>query len=299
MSIIVTGATGRFGLLAVEALLKRGVPAGEIIATGRNQANLAALRDNHGVRVRLADYEDRESLTEAFAGGTRVLLVSSSEVGRRRVAQHRNAIDAAAAAGVELLAYTSVPRVDTTRLLLAEEHIGTERYLRASGVPHVLLRNGWYMEKYTGMVDHAMETGVLTGAAGDGRVTPATRADLAEAAAIAIGGAVEQSRVYELGGDESFTMTEFAELLTTLTGKAIVYADMPVERFAGELTGKGVPAPMARILADSEAAAARGELVVETGDLGRLLGRTPTTLKEALHDVLGRDPGHALRRRTS
>ena len=148
MSIVVTGATGQLGRLAVEALLSRGVPAEQIVATGRRVEAIADLQDR-GVTVRRADYTDPESLRAAFAGAEKVLLVSSSEVGQR-LPQHGNVIAAAKDAGVRLIAYTSIPKADTSTLLLAAEHKATEQLLAESGVPHVVLRNGWYIENYTG-----------------------------------------------------------------------------------------------------------------------------------------------------
>jgi len=133
MSIIVTGATGQFGRLAIEALLRRGVPADQVVAVGRNVAGIADLAER-GVAVRRADYNDPDSLRTAFAGAEKLLFVSGSEAGQR-VAQHRAVIAAAREAGVRLVAYTSILRADTSDLMLAEEHLATERALIDSGLP--------------------------------------------------------------------------------------------------------------------------------------------------------------------
>jgi NAD(P)H dehydrogenase (quinone) len=164
MKIVVTGATGQLGRLTVEALLRRGVPASDITATGRRTEALADLA-GQGVHVHRADYTDPTSLREAFTGADRLLLVSGSEVGQR-VQQHGNAIDAAVEAGVGLVAYTSIPRADRSSLLLAEEHRATETLLADAGVTSVLLRNSWYIENYTAQLPLYLEHGIAGAAAG-------------------------------------------------------------------------------------------------------------------------------------
>src|SRR6201994_4854839 len=209
MIIAVTGATGPFGRPAIEALIRRGQPAGQIVAIGRDQAKLDSLREL-GVTVRRADYGDPDSLRAALAGVGRLLFVSGSEVGQR-VAQHRAVVDAARAAGIGLVVYTSIPKADTSDMVLAEEHLATEQALIASGLPYVFLRNGWYLENYTAQLPVVLEHGLI-GAAGEGRISAATRADLAEAAAAAVAGEASGNQVYELGGP-AFTPAELdAEL---------------------------------------------------------------------------------------
>jgi NAD(P)H dehydrogenase (quinone) len=284
MSIVVTGATGHLGRLVVEALLQRGVPAGEIVAAGRNTDRLADLADR-GVQVRRIDFTDPATLTEAFTGADRVLLVSSSEVGRR-AEQHRNAIDAAKEAGVTLLAYTSIAQADTTAMLLAAEHQATEQYLRESGVPFTLLRNGWYLENYTAQLPVALEHGAIIGSAGEGRVSAATRADYADAAAAVLTGEGHAGKAYELGGDQAFTLPELAAEITRQTGTEVTYRDLPVAEYTQVLVGAGLPEPAAAVFADSDLGIARGELLVESGDLSRLTGRPTTSLADSLAAAL-------------
>lgn len=276
--IVVTGASGQLGRLVVEALLERGVTADRIVATARDTSKIADLADR-GVQIRAADYTDRASLDAALAGADRVLLVSSSEVGQRS-SQHQNVIDAAVAAGVDLLAYTSIAKADTGGLALAAEHLATEEALAASGLRHVLLRNGWYVENYTDQLASTLEHGTVLGAAGDGVVSAATRGDLAEAAATVLL-AEDPARVHELGG-AGFTLTDLAATISDVTGQAITYTDLPVEAYEAALAGAGVPAPFAAILADSDAGIARGALQVPVTDLERLLGRPATPLAEAV-----------------
>ena len=158
--IVITGATGNLGQHVIARLLET-VPASNIIAAVRNPAKAAGLAAK-GVQVRQADYNSADSLDAAFKGATKVLLISSSEVGQR-TAQHQNVVDAARRAGVQLLAYTSVLHADTSPLGLAAEHVATEAAIRASGLPFSLLRNGWYLENHTEHLAPVLEHGVVLG----------------------------------------------------------------------------------------------------------------------------------------
>ena len=257
MTIVVTGATEPFGRPAIEALLAQGVP------------------------VKVAPYEDLEALTAAFAGADQVLFVSGSEPGGR-IEQHRNVVEAAKAAGVGRVVYTSAPKADTTDMKLAADHKATEELLAESGVPNVILRNGWYIDNYN--VDNARAHG-LFGASADGRIAGATRADLAEAAASALLTDDHAKTVYELGG-EPFTMTELAAEISRQSGQEVTYTDLGEEKYAEMLIGVGLPAEFAAILADSDRAAAHGALFVERTDLETLLGRPATPLATAIGAAL-------------
>lgn len=284
MSIIVTGATGHLGRLAVEALLARGVPAEHIVATGRRIDTLTDLQQR-GVTVRRANYTDPASLRAAFAGAEKLLLVSSSEVGQR-LPQHRNAITAAKDAGVGLIAYTSLTRADTSTLLLATEHRGTEQALAESGVPHVLLRNGWYTDNYTDQLPTYLQHGIL-GSAGTGQVSAATRADYAEAAAAVLTTDGHEGAVYELGG-EPFTMPKLAAAVSAATGQDVTYTDVPVDQYTQILLGAGLPEPVAAVYADGDRGVADGELYVEGNGLDKLIGRAPTSLTDAVIAAVAR-----------
>jgi NAD(P)H dehydrogenase (quinone) len=278
MTIVVTGATGHLGRLAVEALLNRGVPAGQIIATGRRTEALAGLAER-GVVVRRADFDDEASLREAFTGAEKLLLVSGSEVGQR-ARQHANAIEAAKAVSVRFIAYTSIAKADASTLLLADEHRATEQLLAEAGVPHALLRNSWYIENYTGQLPVYLQHGIA-GAAGTGRVSAATRADYAEAAAAVLAGDGHSGAVYELGG-VPFTMADLAEVVSAATGQAVSYTDLPVEQYEAVLVEAGLPEPVAAVFADGDRGVADGELLVDGNDLEKLIGRAPTSLSDAV-----------------
>src|SRR4029450_6840103 len=208
MSIVVTGATGHLGRLVVEALLPRGVAAEQVLAPARRTQALGDLAER-GVVVRRADFNDEASLPEAFADADKLLLVSGSEAGQR-VHQHGNAINAAKAAGVRFIAYTSGVRANTSTLLVNQDHRATERLLAEALIPHALLRNSWYLENYTGQLPVYLERGIV-GAAGAGKVSAAKRAAYAGAAGAVLVGEGHAGAVYELGG-EPFTMAELAEV---------------------------------------------------------------------------------------
>lgn len=284
MSIVVTGATGHLGRLVVESLLGRGTPAGQIVAVGRAVERLAGF-SGRGVQVKAMDYDDAASVAEALRGATKVLLISGSEVGRR-VEQHRAVIDAATAEGVELVAYTSIANADTTGMKLAAEHQETEALLAQSGLPYVLLRNGWYLENYTEQLPGTLAQGAFAGSAGEGRVSAAARADYAEAAAAVLQAEDQAGKVYELGGDQAFSMADLAGEISAATGQRIIYQDLPAADYAAMLTGVGVPAAFADILADSDLGIARGDLLVTSTQLSGLIGRPTTLLSEAVRSAV-------------
>ncbi|KNX38506.1 SDR family oxidoreductase [Luteipulveratus halotolerans] len=284
MTILVTGATGHLGRLTIDALLRRGTPATDIAALVRDPGKATDLSDL-GVDVRVGSYDDPAALDVALQGVDRVLLVSGSELGRR-ITQHQNVIDAAARAGVSLVAYTSAPRADVSPLGLAKEHWATEQALADSGLPSVVLRNGWYLENYTGQISTQVEHGVVLGAAGDGRVSAAARADYAEAAAVVLTQDDHAGQVYELGGDAPFTMSDYAAEVAKASGAAVEYRDLPQAEYAAALVSAGVPEPFAEVLADNDAGLKGGALLVETGDLSRLIGRPTTSLAEGVRAAL-------------
>ncbi|MFD0020051.1 SDR family oxidoreductase [Streptomyces sp. NPDC058382] len=285
MPIVVTGATGQLGRLTIEALLRRGIPAADIIATGRDISRIKDLADR-GITVRRADFADTDGLVEAFAGADRLLLISASVPVGERVANHRRAIDAAAAAGVSQVTYTSTTHADTATTVIGATHSETEEYLRDRGIPNVLLRNGWYLENYTSQLPQILQNGAVVGAAGEGRISGASRADYAEAAAVVLTAEGHTGAVYELGGDESFTLTELAAAISAAAGKQVAYTDLPVTEFAQVLAAAGLPAELAEVLADADRGMNRGEMYTDSGDLRRLIGRPTMSLAEALAAAL-------------
>ena len=281
--IVVTGATGKLGRLVVQELLQK-VSASEIVAAVRSPEKATELKAL-GIEVREADYSRPETLRTAFLGAEKVLLISSSEVGQR-VAQHTAVIEAAKAAGVSLLAYTSLLYADTTTLVLAPEHKATEEALKASGVPYVLLRNGWYLENHTENLGPALEHGAVLGAAKDGKFSSAARADYADAAVAVLTDEGVANTTFELAGDAAYTLMELAAEVSKQAGKTVVYQDLPAAEFARALAGFGLPEPIAQMLSKADEGAAKGELESNARDLRTLIGRPTTTLVEAVRVAL-------------
>ncbi|MBG0853271.1 SDR family oxidoreductase [Streptomyces spinoverrucosus] len=282
MSIVVTGATGHLGRHVIEQLLEK-VPADRITAVVRNAEKAADFADR-GVKIALADYNEPATFDALFSAGDKVLLISGNEFDKGRVAQHKVVIDAAKAAGVALLAYTSAPGSLTAALV--DDHRATEEALLASGLPYVLLRNGWYHENYTENLAPVLEHNAVVAAAGEGRIASASRADYAAAAVAVLTGEGHENRTYELSGDEVWSLAEYAAELSRQTGKEIAYNPVSVEAYQGILTGAGLPEPLAAIMAGVDASIEKGELAVRTGDLSRLAGRPTTPLSEAVTAAL-------------
>lgn len=281
--IALTGATGQLGQFVVEALLKT-VPAKEIVAIVRNPAKAEAL-SKQGLIVRQGDYNDQAALTQALAGVEKLLLISSSEVGQR-AAQHRNVINAAKAAGVKFIAYTSLLHADTSPLGLHVEHVETEKLLAESGIPFALLRNGWYSENYLASAPAALAHGVFIGAAGEGKIASATRADYAAAAARVISEEGHAGKVYELAGDKAWTLSDLAALLSEASGKKVVYQNLSEADFAAALKGAGLPDGLAEMLADSDTGASKGGLFDDSQTLSKLIGRPTTSIADSVNDLL-------------
>lgn len=276
--IAITGATGHLGQLTIDALLERGTPAHDIVALVRSPEKASALAAK-GVQVRRADYTQPGTLGPALEGVDKLLLISSNDVSDRATPQ-RNVVEAAVTAGVKLLAYTSILRADTARMKLAADHQVTEADIRAAGIPFVFLRNSWYMENYS--MAQAAQYGALPGSAGEGRISAATRADYAAAAAAALTLPDQANTIYELGGDQAFTLSELASEISAQSGKPVSYQNLPEAPYNEMLTGFGVPAPLADKLADADTHAAQGELFTDSGELSKLIGRPTTTLEEAV-----------------
>lgn len=281
--IAITGASGQLGRLVIEQLLEK-LPAGDILALVRDVAKVTDLAAR-GVQVRAADYNQPDSLAAALQGVDKLLLISSSEVGKR-AAQHRNVVEAAVQAEVKLLAYTSLLHADRSPLGLAEEHRETEALIKASGLPYVLLRNGWYSENYAASIPAALQYGVFIGSAGEGKIASAARADYAAAAAAVLTQDNQAGKVYELAGDEPYTLTELAAEVSLQSGKPVRYQNMPETEFSAALVAAGLPPVIADMLADSDIGASKGGLFDDSHQLSRLIGRPTTPLASVVKSVI-------------
>jgi NAD(P)H dehydrogenase (quinone) len=279
----VTGATGQLGRLVIEALLKT-VSADRIVAAVRNPAKASDLAER-GVIVREADYRRPDTLGPALAGIDKLLLISSTEV-HGRLPRHQAVIEAAKAAGVSLIAYTSMLHADTSPAILAIEHRQTEEVIAASGLPAVILRNGWYTENHLMALSAALAQGAFVGAAKHGRFSSAARQDYAEAAAVVLASEGHAGKTYELAADQAFTLAELAAEVSRQSGRRVVYNDVSEVAFTELLTSAGLPADLAAVLADADVAASRGALFDDRGALGRLIGRATTPMESIVATAL-------------
>lgn len=280
MSIAITGATGHLGRLVVEKL-KSKVATDQIIALVRTPEKAADL----GVAAREANYSNPQTLESALQGVDSVLLISSSEVGQR-AEQHRNVIAAAKQNGVKHIVYTSLLHADTSPLSLAEEHLDTEADLKAAGIPFTILRNGWYTENYTGSIAGALAGGAFIGSAKDGRISSASRADFADAAVAVLTGTGHAGKVYELAGDEAYTLTDLADEISRQTGKIIPYKDLPAADYAAVLAGFGLPEGLAHAIAGWDAGVAQDAVFDNSHQLSALIGHPTTPLAATVAEAL-------------
>ena len=278
----VTGASGQLGRLVLDELLQKVEP-GAIVAIVRDPSKLSNYAAK-GIEVRRGDYDDPASLESALAGVDRLLLISGNALGERP-RQHKNVTDAAKKAGVGYIAYTSILGADDTPIKLGGEHRATEATLAESGLSYDLIRNGWYNENYVGSLPAQVEAGVITGAAGQGRVSSAARADYAAGAAeVLVNG--KGGEVYELAGDESWSMEEFAAKVSHQSGKEVKYQDMSETDYAKSLEAVGLPDYVARIVANSNASVALGALENDGRTLSGLTGRKTTPIGETIAKAL-------------
>ena len=280
MKIAVTGATGQLGNVVVEELKKR-VPNENIVALVRTPEKASAL----GVEVRTFDYTKPQVMLEALAGIDRLILISRNEIGQR-ASQHFNAIEAAGKAGVKWIVYTSLLHADSTTLNLAGEHMTTEEALKASGMDYTILRNGWYTENYTGSIGGTLAGGAFIGSAGKGKISSAARADYAEAAAVAITDETHKGKVYELAGDNYYTLTDLAAEISNQTGKNIPYRNLTEAEYTKILESFEIPAGLASAIASWDVSASKGDLFDDSRQLSTLIGRPTTPLADSVKAAL-------------
>jgi len=276
---LVTGASGHLGQLVISNLLEtHKIPASKIIATTRKPETLAALKTK-GVDVRAADFDDTATLVKAFKGATRLLLISTDAMDRpgRRLEQHKNAIVAAEKAGVEHVLYTSMPKPETSAVLFAPDHVGTEKALAASGLKGwTILRNNWYFENLFYSLPSAIKSGTWYTAAGEGKIAHIAREDLARAAAAALASDKGGKTTYTLTGAQEYTTSEIAKLVSDAVGKPIAVVQVPLEGLVQGMVGAGFPEAVARLFGSFDTNTAQGGLSGVTGDYRKLTGNDTT-----------------------
>ena len=280
MTYLVTAASGHLGRLAVEALLADGIAPTHIVAGARSPEKVADLAA-WGVATVELDYDRPETISAALEGVDRVLLISGSVPGARLVG-HRNVIDAAQAAGVERLVYTSAPHASSFDYALGADHRATEAAIAASGIPSVVVRNNWYTENYEGDLARAAETGVVASSVGDARIASASRADYAAGAAAVLVQDGHVGEVYEFAGDVAWTFEDFAAAAAEVLGRDVVYERLTREQLAAGLEASGADAGTVGFVVGLDEAIGGGVLATSDGTLSRILGRPTTPLVEGL-----------------
>lgn len=279
-TLLVTGASGKLGQRVLELLLE--ADAGTIIAATRSPEKLAAFAEK-GVIVRQADFSDAASLSKAFAGVDRLLLISTDATGAVRLSQQIAAVKAAEEAGVKHVLYTSIANVqENSTAQVSPDHYGTEQALINSKLGYTFLRNNIYTDMFLGTLGQAISTGTLYAASADGKVGYVTREDCARAAAAALTDGFEGRRIFEITGPEALSRYDIATIVSKISGKSVNYVPLTLEALVGGMVNAGLPQPVAELYASFDAAAAKGELDVVTNAVEELTGRKPTTVEDFL-----------------
>lgn len=283
MKIAVTGATGQLGQLVIEFLLKN-TAAQNIVALVRTPSKALALTDQ-GVEVRHFDYDQPETLEPALHGIDKLLLISANEIGRR-TPQHQAVIEAAKQADIPYIAYTSLLNADTSPLGLAQEHRETESLIKASGINYTFLRNNWYSENYLAGLAHTIETGTLFGAAQNGLISSAARADYAEAAAKVLTSSGHENKTYELAGSSSFSLADLAGYISVTSGKTVNYQNLSAEEYTQALIQAGLPTGLVEVIVDADVQTAKGAMFSDRKDLEQLLNHPTTPIQASVKAML-------------
>ncbi|TCP90522.1 NAD(P)H dehydrogenase (quinone) [Rhizobium sp. PP-CC-2G-626] len=283
-TILVTGASGQFGRLVLDALLASGkVAPADIVAASRDTGKLAAYAEK-GVTLRTADFDDAATLDAAFQGIDKALIISTDAlaVPGQRLSQHRNAVTAAKRAGVGRLFYTSLPNAETSAVTFAPDHLGTEEAIKASGLAYTILRNSWYMENLFLSLPSALQSGTWYTSAGDGRTSYVARADLAAATVAALLADEAGNVTLTLTGPVGYTNAEVAALVSEVTGKPLAVVNLTDEQLAEGLAGAGLPGFLIPTLVSFDANTRLGHIEIVTDSVETLTGRPSTSLKAFL-----------------
>lgn len=283
--LLITGATGGLGTAVIRQLLTR--TAGSDIAVLARDPGKAASLEQQGVSVRAGDYGDPGALARAMDGVGRVLLIAAGVSPQRRQ-QHQNVIDAAKAAGVELLGFTSRSFSDpqSTGNAMMRDYFETEELIRASGLPALIFRNGQYLDTLpVSLGGPAVFTAGIRVPAGQGRVAYALRREMGEAAANAMLDHPGGSRRYVLADPQAFTFGDVARALSEISGSTVTYQPVSDDDFVAHAVGQGLPEPLARYLAGFFADVRDHQLDQTSTDLQALLGRPPASLKDGLAEL--------------
>ncbi|MBA2676808.1 MAG: SDR family oxidoreductase [Ktedonobacteraceae bacterium] len=285
MSIVITGATGELGSLVVQHLLKK-VPASEIVVSVRQPEKALALAEQ-GIEVRQGDYDDPASLQKAFAGASRLLLISSSLLDdTARIRQHASAIEAAKKAEVGQIVYTGVAYAEQVGMTLAQVHQATEHTLRTTGIPYTILRNAFYTHIFINPgLKAAVERGELVTSTGSGKLNTATRSNFALAAATVLAEAGHENKVYELTASQPWSFDDLARILSQASGKKVVHRSISDSEIGTELKQSGMPEGFIPFQMMIYRAIANGEFASVSEDLQKLIGSAYTPLEASVQEL--------------
>lgn len=283
MKILVTGATGKLGSKVVESLLK-SIPAKELAVSVRNPEKAEGLR-SRGVEVRHGDFDQPETLENAFKGIDRLLIISADGDNETRIRQHTNAVQAADHAGVKFIAYTSLANAAESKNLMAPPHVATEAAIIKTGIPYSFLRNNWYLENEIGSIQGAMAGAPWVTSAGEGKVGWALQQDYADAAAAVLVGSGHENTVYELSGP-LLTQEELAAALGNVLGKEVPVQQVSDEKYAEIMKGLGLPDFVIPIVVGIQESIRNGSLEVESNDFEKVLGRPVAPINESLTQLV-------------
>ena len=281
--ILITGATGQLGGTTLDFLLKKRNING-IVAMARDSIKAAPLKTK-GVEVRIADYNDYDSLIQAFEGVNILLFISSaSPESSERRQHHINVINAAKEKKIKHVVYTSVLKAsDTAKFLPAIEHCHTENYLQQTGITYTIFRNTMYGEAVPQLLGNALQSGTWHFPAGNAKNNFASRTDIAEALANVISQPLpHQNKIYEIASGQSYSCGEIAAIISHHTGKPMIYNTISLEMMKNEMEKIGIPdAIIAMVLSGVDAIDA-GEFDITDTSLENILGRKPADLKDYL-----------------
>ncbi|MGG0462049.1 SDR family oxidoreductase [Priestia aryabhattai] len=283
MKILVTGATGNLGSKVVESLLK-SIPASDLAVSVRNPEKAEGLRAR-GIEVRQGDFDNPETLDNAFTGIDRLLIISADGDNETRILQHTNAVQAAERAGVKFIAYTSLANATESKNLMAPPHVETEAAIIRTGIPYSFLRNNWYLENEIGSIQGAMAGAPWVTSAGKGKVGWALQQDYADAAAAVLVGNGHENTVYELSGP-LLTQEQLVSALGAVLGKEIPVQQVSDEKYAEIMKGLGLPDFVIPIVVGIQESIRNGSLEVEKNDFEKVLGRPVTPINEALTQLV-------------
>lgn len=280
--IVVTGAAGSFGKMVLEELKRKGVK--NVIAATREPEKLKDF-EKLGFEVRYADFDDRQSLIPAFKGAKKLLLISTNNLSGR-VKQHENAIKAAKELGIKHIVYTSWGNTDNSRAMVSKDHSETEKLIIESGINYTILRNYSYAENLIPSLKEAVESGILKGAAGDGKVAFITKHDCALAAVSALIKDDDENKILELSGGQSYSYEEIAKMVSELKNKDITYKNLTTNEYTHHLEKNGFEKEVASFFSSFDESYKHGEMEEVTDSFQKLVGHKPQNLKEFIRQEL-------------